>query len=99
MIKVDAFVQRYGVDRKNFGWSIGLQTNVITGVITRREIAIIQILVSSGKDKAGMKRKIGLQRAQAKGESIEGKLSAVVVAYMRRAESGRELGPKGSDPE
>ena len=69
------------------------------GLCTKREMGIVQIFVTVGKDRSTMKTKVGLEREKARKDHVEGMLRPAIVNLMRRAEAGRDLGPKGSDPE
>jgi len=88
VIKVDAFMERYALDRKDWGWSLTLRTNIELGMTTKREIAIVSSLISMFKDRPGLKSRIQSERAKAKTDQLH----PVILSLMARAEAGRALG-------
>ena len=85
------------MDKKDFGWSITMNNMLSRARVTRREMSLMTVFVSVGKDRSAMKTKVSAERKKARNEGIEASLRKAIQCLMAKAEEGRDLGPAGSD--
>ena len=90
-IEVTTFIEKYGLDRKDYGWSIDLLTQIENALTTKREIAIVSSVIAMSKDRPGLKSRIQAERAKAKKDKVEHRLHNAILTLMARAEAGRAL--------
>ena len=76
-----------------------MKANLERGLLTMHEIAFVQIFITSGGNRTACKQKVNLQLAKAKNDKVDTLIHSTVRTLVSRAEAGRDLGPKASDPD